>query len=869
MLKQTKKVLMLVLVFVGLSYTQNAVLLAVNKSTILDVDYRKLVSRADLTYDKPVSQSEHGLPIGNGTMGSLVWTLPTTLKFQINRVDVYANNRHTNSFPKRDSDYCGGCGFVDIDFVDFGEDVFPSERTLQRLSVYDGLVTVEGKGIKAQVLAWNEQDVMAIEISDQRDKPAIINTNLRMLRPAMDVTRSHTAKSKLDIRDGRIILTQEFTEDEYYCSSAVAISVIGRNAKAKLANETEVRLAAEPGKGSFTILIASAASFHREEDVITSAVNQLESAASRGYDRLVESNKRWWHDFWTKAFIHLHSADGVADYIEENYNYYLYVMASSSRGKLPPKFNAMLWTTRGDIRRWGSEHWWQNVSCLYRALPYTNRLELMDPMFDMYSNMYDACALAARQQWGSKGIFIPETVWFDGLEELPEDIAEEMRELYLLNKPWGEMSVKFHEYAEPKQTFDSRWNWKLHTGRWIKGRWTWRDKGVGPYGQVVHIFSTTARIAYLYWQRYECTLDMEWLRDRAYPMLKGSAEFYRNYPNVKKGADGKYHIYKTNNHESIIGIQDAMGEIAAMHGILPIVIRASEILNIDAEMRPIWREFLDNLAPLPTNDQPNVLHPREIGGPRLWSLGHKPVLAGHRVKRSAHTNVPCVYWDLCTLESDNPEMVSIDNASFESLFPNGVGPETRVGVFAKEPIAAAMLGRSADVKVLIPAQIRKERLHPNRLSPAEGGRWSHDAKGGVIDGGATIEPQGRASEALQLALCQSVPASPGEETVIRVFPAWPKEWDAEYTLLCRGGFLVTSSMQKGQIEFVEIQSQFGGECRLRNPWGNDEVTLYRGGREWKNMYGSLLKFNTREGENIVMVKRGSSPDKFKRVILGK
>jgi len=79
---------------------------------------------------------------------------------------------------------------------------------------------------------------------------------------------------------------------------------------------------------------------------------------------------------------------------------------------------------------------------------------------------------------------------------------------------------------------------------------------------------------------------------------------------------------------------------------------------------------------------------------------------------------------------------------------------------------------------------------------------------------------------------------------------------------------VTSSMQKGQIEFVEIQSQLGGECRLRNPWGKDEVTLYREGREWKNMYGSLLKFNTREGENIVMVKRGSSPDKFKRVILG-
>ena len=38
----------------------------------------------------------------------------------------------------------------------------------------------------------------------------------------------------------------------------------------------------------------------------------------------------------------------------------------------------------------------------------------------MYSGMFDACALAARQQWGSEGIFIPETVWFDGLAKLPE-----------------------------------------------------------------------------------------------------------------------------------------------------------------------------------------------------------------------------------------------------------------------------------------------------------------------------------------------------------------------------------------------------------------------------------------------------------------
>ena len=56
----------------------------------------------------------------------------------------------------------------------------------------------------------------------------------------------------------------------------------------------------------------------------------------------------------------------------------------------------------------------------------------------MYTGMYDSCAVAAEQQWGSKGVFLPETFAFDGLAELPTDIAAEMRELYLVRKPMSE-----------------------------------------------------------------------------------------------------------------------------------------------------------------------------------------------------------------------------------------------------------------------------------------------------------------------------------------------------------------------------------------------------------------------------------------------
>ena len=85
-------------------------------------------------------------------------------------------------------------------------------------------------------------------------------------------------------------------------------------------------------------------------------------------------------------------------------------------------------------------------------------------------------------------------------------------------------------------------------------------------------------------------------------MLKGAAEFYRNFPNLKKEDDGKYHIRYVNSNESVWGARDTDEDLSSMRGILPAAIRASEILGIDAALRSKWTELLSNLAPLPTSD---------------------------------------------------------------------------------------------------------------------------------------------------------------------------------------------------------------------------------------------------------------------------
>jgi hypothetical protein len=817
MVERKKTVITVAAVIVGLSYFQNAfsMQMGAGKSGILDVNYRKLISRADLTYDTPATRSEEGLPVGNGRMGSLVWTSPSALKFQINRVDVYPMNCQTNSFPERDSDYASGCGYVDIDFVDFGEDVFEGDSFRQHLSIYDALMTAQGKGVTARVLAWPQRDVMAVEIDDRRSQPSSVNVDLRMLRYAVQYhsrenynlakshsvkirTRSHTATSRLDIRDGRIFLRQEFREGDYYNASAVAIGIIGRKSKPKYANDSTVRLSAAPGKGRFTILIASASSFDSEQDVAALALKELNAAAAKGFEGLLTDTSAWWHDFWSRGFVYMHSPDGQADFVEQNYTYFLYLMGASSRGDYPPRFGGMLWRTTGDLSRWGAQHWWANTNAYYSNLMPSGRLELMDPMFSMYFRMRDSGAKAAAQQWASKGIWIPETVWFDGPEELPDDIASEMQQLYLVKKPWEQRSEKFRWFAELKQPHESRWNWK-DKGRWIEGRWVWKDKGKGPFGHTTHMLGPNARIAELFWQRYQYTMDENWLRERAYPMIRGAAEFYRNFPNFKKGQDGKYHIHNVNNSESSWNTSDTSYEIFSMRTIFPLAIRASELLGVDAELRPVWQEIKDNLVEMPT-----------------------------RSRRRSRAYGAFVYGGDGAITPLPPE----------------------------EDLKSRFLGFNRLASFIDSAGIGGAQIFRNRLRLREGP--------GAID----AEHIGGLTSGIHETMLSSAPEEIDGGPVLRIFNSWPKSWDAAFTLLARGSFFVSSSLQKKEIEFVEIHSQLAGQCRLQNPWGDKvKVTLYRDGKKWKDMEGSLLTFNTHKAENIIVTRSGVAPARFKRVIL--
>ena len=62
--------------------------------------------------------------------------------------------------------------------------------------------------------------------------------------------------------------------------------------------------------------------------------------------------------------------------------------------------------------------------------------------------------------------------------------------------------------------------------------------------------------------------------------------------------------------------------------------------------------------------------------------------------------------------------------------------------------------------------------------------------------------------------------------ILRLFPACPPRWSAEFDgFLAPGAFLVSSSVQEGTVEFVTIKSLVGGTLKVKSPWLGKKVVV--------------------------------------------
>lgn len=857
------------------------------------MDIKNLVKNADLTYNGTVERAEEGLPIGNGRMGSLLWTSPTALKMQVNRPDVLANGPSSTASFKNDRDYGYGCGYVDIDFATYGDDVF-DEKTYQHLDVYNACVDINSNGIKVNCFADANSDAFAFEIEDNREVPDNIIIRIRTLRPTEVKNYDHVALSRFIKQDNSTVtLHQVFNEREFYCSSAMTVKVVGIDSKVRFNNEnggiktvlndrdfedlydskksldnvnttlvelgaeqeTEMRICLPAQKGKFYLYISTSATFDKKCNVITKSLETVNNAVNTDYADLFKRHTDWWNNFWSKSYIHLWGNE-KAKFIEAHYTYYLYIIASCSRGTdFAPNFGGLLFSPRGDYRHWGNMQWWNNINLTYNAILPTGHNELIMPYLNMYHNAYDSWKTAARQQWGAKGIYIGETVHELGLDVLPDDIAEELKNFLLGRGPkkFYECSEKFRKYSRLKNDMECRWNF-------LAGNRGSDDCDF--YAFVTHLLSTTGFMAFQYYLYYTYTLDEEYLKNVAYPMIKGACEFYRTFPNTVKENDGLYHINHVSHGEGNWNGRDPLDLLTAIHGLFPLLIKIAKKLNVDTELIPVWQEFIDNVVPLPNNkdhDAPNDLTKRYCE--TVWVTMHLGKDTATECNRICGIN-PCWQLEYCTSITKRffPKRYNIAMNTIEYMLSIAKGEsDNGYSMYSWEmshwPRTLAAMGKGnklidnmyeqlncvcAPVDHILYRQNGAKAPYANRLTAREG------------INAISAQRLGNAAAGLQAGLLQCNGGSTELDPIIQVFPAWDSNYNAEYMLWAKGGFKVTSRFEKGEIQFVEIESTMGGICRILNPWGDKAITISNI-TEYDDD-NSIISFDTSAGTTYIFNK---------------
>lgn len=838
---------------------------------VFNPDYSKLVGRSDLTYTGTISSGTQGMSVANGRFGGPVWqSNSTALVMQLNHTDMFMFN--DASAASQDHQNSGG-GALGRIHLGFGEGAVFDDATKQHLSLYDGKLSINGTGVDVNVVADMDSDVIAITITDNRAGPEPITVDLAMLRNENQTWGAHTATSTLSTVAGNgvppsgrdtVVLEQVIQEkcdsgiavNDFYLNTAVAVTVQGREV-AEVTNNTvgsraTLRLNLPARKGSFTVIVGGDSSMHMSpHSARTRAI--ANATESPGYAHIYAKSQAWWRDFWQKSYVYFPSQFKF----EQRRTYYMYLAAISNRGSYPSKYNGGIWIAEEDRRDWGSFYWNWNQDCLYQPLMAANHLDLMEPLFKMRQAGYEQYKTAARQMWGSEGIFVGETGGILGWETLPDDIAEAMQEYYTFKT--SARTQDFTDFTKRRNRYLSPWNWNVF------------GTSNNQASYVTHTMMATQETAEHYWNVYCHTKDIQWLRKVAYPFIKGAADFYQFYDGLRKESDGKYHFYNTNLHEHIWAGKDVIDDLSMARGIFAVVVKASELLGVDDARRSLWKDIRDNLADYPLRSDPGALWAANTN-PSLasqlstdepaWAQGLQPAY----FIRDLHGTESPIFkmlekFDVLNLETRDQ---GVDNGDWEIalntyLHSPGYLNQVKNQVVDRNGssrfhVDAARLGRADDMEQILNTQFGVFSTYgefPNLLF-------------NQLDY-YSAEGYGTFAAALQEALNQSLSPTPAGEPVIRVFPAWPNVWDAKYKLLSKDGFLVSSSMKSGDIQYVEIESQLGEVARIRNPWASD-VVLYRNGRKAETLVASknaLLEFKTDKGENVVLVRPGTTPDTYR------
>jgi alpha-L-fucosidase 2 len=432
-----------------------------------------------------------------------------------------------------------------------------------------------------------------------------------------------------------------------------------------------------------------------------------------------------------------------------------YLLASSSRpGGGPPANLQGLWNA--DLRpAWSSNYTLNiNTEMNYWGAEPTGLGECHEPLFDLVERLSDTGGDVARALYGARG--------------------------------W----VAHHN--------TDRWGWALPVGMG-HGNPSWAIWMMGGVWLTQHL-----------WDHYEFTQDTAFLRDRAWPLLRGCAEFCLDW--LVEGPDGGLDTIPSTSPENLFVSREGTPESLSVSTAMDVAL-----------IRALFTHCLDAVAVLGVDDPveaeiraalPRLRSPGITADGRLmeWSVDHTEQDPKHR-----HMSQMVAVYPLGQIDPDGtPELAAAARRVMDVRGPGAMGWS-----WAWKIALRARLGDAATARDLLLEATRPFAGDPAASAPVDGSEW-----GGLLPNLFSTHPpfQIDGNYGFTAAIAEMVVRSHGE--VVHVLPALPAQWPTGVVrgMRCRGGLAVDLAWQDGGLTSLTVTRLHGDPDRkVRVRYGRHTV----------------------------------------------